>query len=458
MTTVEYGAASLDLGLTADLCAFLSRVDFADLPPAAVHEARRGVLDWIGCALAGSQGETITKLLAVLGALGGKPVATVLARDMKLGLLEAPIANGQMGHLLDFDDTHMDGVILHTSSPVLAALFALADARPVDGKTLIAAYVTGFEAGIRAGKAAPAHHDGGWHLTGTLGTIAAGIACARQLGLDGEQLTFAAGIAATQAAGMQQNRGTMCKSFHAGRAASNGVLAALLAEAGFDSSPEIIEGKRGFARIYSAATDTDALLAGLGEEWLIEKNGYKPYACGVVQHPLIDAMIKLAKDFGIGAEEIKSVEAKVHPGVITITGVEDPETGLKSKFSLTHSAAVAYLDGNAGIGQYTDARAVAPDVAALRRKIIPVAAEQFRRDEAEASIETVSGARHSVHIDHATGTVENPMSDDALEAKFTANAEPVLGADGARRVADLVWRLDALDDMRELTARCGTAG
>ncbi len=457
MTTVEYGAKPLELNLTVDLCQFLADVGFADLPPEAVHEGRRGVLDWLGCALAGSQGETVSRTLAVLGAVSGKPQATVIARDRKLGLLEAPIANGQMGHLLDYDDTHMDGVILHTSSPVLAALFALAEARPVDGKRFITAYVIGFEAGIRAGKAAPRHHDGGWHLTGTLGTIAAGLASARLLGLDARQTTFAAGIAGTQSSGMQQNRGTMCKSFHAGRAASNGVLAALLAEQGFDSSPEILEGKRGFTRIYSTETDIDALLAGLGEDWLIVKNGYKPYACGIVQHPLIDAMIALSKEAGVVAEDIASVEAKVHPGVITITGVEEPETGLKSKFSLTHSAAVAYIDHNAGIGQYTDARAVAPEVAALRRKITPLPDDGYRRDEAEASLVTASGDRHSVHIDHATGTAANPMSDDALETKFLANAEPVLGAARARELADAVWRLDALEDAGDILALCATA-
>jgi len=453
---VEYGAAPLDLGLTADLCGFLARLDYSDLPPAAVHEARRGVLDWLGCALAGSPGDEVSKLISVLESVGGRPQATVLARGLRLGLLEAPIANGQMGHLLDYDDTHMGGVVLHTSSPVLAALFALADARPVDGNTLVASYVAGFEAGVRAGRAAPAHHDGGWHLTGTLGTIAAGAASARLIGLDAQQSTYCAGIAATQASGMQQNRGTMCKSFHAGKAASNGVLAALLAEQGFDSSPEIIEGKRGFSRIYSRETDTDALLAGLGEDWLIIQNGYKPYACGVVQHALIDAMIELARAHGIDADRIKEVEARVHPSVITITGVENPETGLKSKFSLTHSAAVAYLDHNAGRPQYTDERAVAPDVVQLRPKIRPVAEPGFRRDEAAATIVLDEGEKISVHIEHATGTVANPMSDQALQEKFMANAAPVIGDGAAQAVADRIWRLDELADVSEITSACAS--
>ena len=451
---VEYGAAPLDLNLTTDFCSFLSKVQFSDLPPGVVHEARRGILDWIGCALAGSGYDTISKLLGVLSAVSGKEQANVFGRRMKLGLLEAPIANGQMGHLLDYDDTHMGGVVLHTSSPVLAALLALADARPVDGKTLLTAYVTGFEAGVRTGRASPKHHDGGWHLTGTLGTIAAGIASARQLGLTPQQTTYAAGIAATQSAGMQQNRGTMCKSFHAGRAASNGVLAGLLAENGFDSSPEIIEGKRGFCRIYSTAQNTDALSENLGSEWIIASNGYKPYACGIVQHPLIDAMIALAETHDIDAAEIAHVDARVSEAMIRITGVENPKTGLKSKFSLTHSAAVAYMDRTAGIAQYSDAKATDPAINALRNKIKAHAVDGFRRDEAEVTIETMDGRRVNVHIDHATGTTDNPMSDAAMEKKFLENAEPAVGQAKARDIVSLVWDFDRLDDVRKLTALC----
>ena len=189
----------------------------------------------------------------------------MLGRKLKLGLLDAPLANGQMGHVLDYDDTHMGGVVLHTSSPVLAALFALAERTPVSGAQFMLAYAVGFEAGVRAGRTAPGHHKGGWHLTGTLGSIAAGVAGGKLLGLDAQKLTYAMGIAATQAGGMQQNRGTMCKSFHAGKAAQNGVLAALLAERGFDSTQEIIEGKKGFSRIYSDVAEPEQLTAGLGE-------------------------------------------------------------------------------------------------------------------------------------------------------------------------------------------------
>jgi 2-methylcitrate dehydratase PrpD len=435
--------------LTKTLCARLAAARFDDLTPAAMREARRGVLDWIGCALAGSSHPTIEKLLAVLKEAGGREQATVLGRNLKLGLLDAPLANGQMGHVLDFDDTHMGGVVLHASSPVLPALFALAERSPVAGADIMLAYAVGFEAGVRAGWSAPGHHKGGWHLTGTLGSIAAGVAGGKLLRLDAQRLTHAMGIAATQAAGMQQNRGTMCKSFHAGKAAANGVLAALLAERGYDSTQEIIEGRKGFSRIYSDVAAPEKLNADLDRGWLIEGNGHKPYACGVVLHPLIDAVIAIRNRERIDPAAVSEINLRVHPFVLSITDVVDPATGLQSKFSTVHSAAVALIDGGAGTAQYSDARAADPKVAALRAKVKAVADEGLGKDEAYAII-VAGNARHEVHIPHATGTAANPMSDAAIEAKFLANATPAIGAARARTVRDRVWLLEKEPNMREL--------
>ena len=434
--------------LTKTLCGHLAAARFGDLSSAARREARRGVLDWVGCALAGSKHKTVDMLLGVLREIGSRPQATVLGRDLKLGRLDAPLANGQMGHVLDFDDTHMGGVVLHASSPILAALFSLAERTPVSGADLMLAYAAGFESGIRSGLTAPGHHSGGWHLTGTLGAIAAAVAGGKLMGLDAQKLTYAMGIAATQAAGMQQNRGTMCKSFHAGKAAQSGVLAALLAERGFDSTQEIIEGRRGFCRVYSDTAVPERLTAGLGEGWLIETNGHKPYACGVVLHPLIDAVIAIRNRERIDPQAVSEISLQVHPLVPSITDVAEPDTGLQSKFSAVHAAAVALIDGAAGIAQYSDAKATDPIVATLRHKIRIVADATLGSDEARATI-VVGSKRYDIHIPHATGTVANPMSDSAIEAKFLANAIPVVG-ERAHRVIELISTLERLRDVRDL--------
>lgn len=448
--TVDYGAAPLNLGLTRQFAGFVADADYEDLSDEARKAARRGVLDWLGCALAGSRHPTVDILMRTLAVLGSSEAAPVLGRNVRLGLLEAALANGQMGHVLDFDDTHMGGVILHASSPILSALLAVAQTRIISGRELMIAYALGFEAGVRAGQAAPLHHAGGWHLTGTLGTIAAGVAVAKVLGLDAVRVTNAMALAATQAAGMQQNRGTMAKSLHAGKAASNGLLAALLAENGYDGSDEILEGRRGFCRIYSSETNEAALLDQLGSRWEILRNGHKPYACGVVLHPTIDAMIALGRQVD-DAATVRKVELRVNPAAVSITGVTNPRSGLKSKFSLTYTAAVSFLDRAAGIEQFSNARTERGDVPAFSALVDVVADEHLARDQASATVWLADGTSLSHRVEHALGTADNPMSDAALRSKFLANAAPVIGADVAARLCDAVGRLDRMTDVSELT-------
>ena len=448
-----YGAAATGLDLTLQLAEYLSAAVPDRLPAEVIAETRRGLVDWLGCALAGSTMPGPGVLLRTLKANGVGP-AVVIGGEDRLSALDAALVNGTAGHVLDFDDTHMGGVILHGSSPILAALLALSAMGRVSGRDLALAYALGFDAGVRVGQAAPCHHDGGWHLTGTLGTIAAAVAAGKILGLDGGQMSHALALAATQAAGMQQNRGTMAKSFHAGRAASNGLLAAQLAVNGFDGSAEILEGRRGFIRIYSSEARPEALVDGLGTRWEILGNGHKPHACGVVLHPAIDAMIALRGQVA-DTSRVVNVALTVNPAAVRITGVVAPETGLKSKFSLTHAAAVSFLDAAGGVAQFGNDRAASGDVAAFAARIAVTTDPELGRDQARAEVVLADGSvvRHSV--EHATGTIGNPMSDAAITAKFMANAAPVLGEARAREVAAMAWEIDGLADISELTAHLG---
>lgn len=454
-STTSYGAANLGLGVTRQLGEFLSGIQYKDLTPAAIHEAKRALLDWLGCALAGSQHPTPQILISTFKELGSFPAATVFGqRDLKLSLLDAAVANGQMGHVLDFDDTHLGGVILHTSTATLPALLALGEKRHSSGKDLIVALVAAFEAGIRTGQAMPRHHHGGWHLTGTLGTVAATAGSARLLGLDAKKTIYALGIGCTQAAGMQQNRGSDCKSLHAGKSAYHGVLSASLAANGFNSSQEILDGNLGFVRIYSSTQNLPALTQDLGKSWLITGNGYKPYACGVVLHPLIDAAIKAAANDKIPVSDIASLEMTVHPDVIRITGVDTPGSGLMSKFSANHAAAVAYIDQAGGVLQFSNERSQDSSVQAMRKLVQIKGSGALRLDQASAKITTKSGKVFEASIDHATGTVANPMSDKDLENKFIDNATKTLGTEQARKVIDMVWQLDQVGDVSQLVTLC----
>ena len=452
-----YGAANLGLGLTKQLGEFLSGFKYEDLSPAAIHEAKRAVLDWVGCALAGSQHPTPQILISTFKEMGSFAAATVLGQKqgLKLSLLDAAVANGQMGHVLDFDDTHLGGVILHTSTATIPALFALGEARKASGRAMILGMVAAFEAGIRTGQAMPRHHHGGWHLTGTLGTVAASAGAAKLLGLDAQQTIYALGIGCTQAAGMQQNRGSDCKSLHAGKSAYHGVLASMLASKGFNSSAEILDGSLGFVRIYSSTQNLAAVTAELGKSWLITGNGYKPYACGVVLHPLIDAAIEASRQAKTSAADVTNLDIRVHPDVVRITGVDAPGSGLMSKFSANHAGAVAFIDQAGGVAQFSNERAREPAVQALRQRVRITATNDLRLDQAIATVTTRTGGVFEAKIEHATGTAANPISDKDLESKFLGNASPNLGAAKAAAVAQQIWALEQLADVGELVRLCG---
>lgn len=438
-------------GVTSQLCGFLAAASFEDLPGSTVHAARRGLLDWFGCVFAGSTHSSVDLVIDMLRDLGGRSEATVLGRKLKLGLLEAPVANGYMGHVLDYDDTH--ATTFHPSSPVLSALLPLCERKPVSGQALLLAYVCGLEAGARVGRASPAHHKGGWHLTGTLGSMAGAVGAAKLLGCTHEQTTHAMGIAASQSAGLQQNRGTMTKYLHAGKAAANGLMSALLAQRGFTASGEVVEGARGFCRIYSEVCAPDQLVADLGRPWEMERNGYKPYASAVVLHSIVDAMIQIRSQTTIDPAKVTEIRMSVHPHVVSITGVMDPASGMQSKFSVSHSAAIGLAEGAGGAFEYSDEKVRDPIITALRGKVKVDVDTGLAVDQARATV-IMGGKEYHAFVEHQSGTKDNPMSDAAVEKKFMTHAVPVIGEEASTNAARLIWKFEQLDDVRELLALC----
>jgi 2-methylcitrate dehydratase PrpD len=390
-------------------------------------------------------------VIAMLQDLGGRPEATVLGRKLKLGILEAPVANGFMGHVLDYDDTH--ATTLHPSSPVLSALLPLCERKPVSGKEFLLAYVCGLEAGVRAGRASPSHHKGGWHLTGTLGSMAAGVGAAKLMGCSHPEITHAIGIAASQSAGLQQNRGTMTKYLHAGKAAANGLMSGLLAQRGFTSSSEVIEGARGFCRIYSEVAAPDELVADLGKPWEMERNGYKPYASAVVLHSIVDAMIQIRSQIRIDPMRVTEIRMSVHPHVVSITGVMEPANGMQSKFSVSHSAAIGLADGAGGAYEYSDERVRDPVITALRRKVKVEIDNTLDVDQARATV-VMEGKEYNAFVEHQSGTKNNPMSDAEIEKKFMTYARQIIGEEASRKSAQLIWKIQTIKDVRELLALC----
>jgi 2-methylcitrate dehydratase PrpD len=332
--------AELPNDLTRKLARFIISARLATMPEAVRHEF----------ALGGSQHETAANAVAALSAFFGAPQATLFGRPERPDVLHAALLNGISSHALDFDDTHAQTTI-HPAAPVAPAILALAEHRQVSGRDFIEALVVGVETECRIGKAVvPAHYDSGWHITGTAGVFGSAAAAGKLLGLNEQQMCWALGLAAVQPVGLIEMFGSMAKSFHPGRAAQNGLTAAHLAAKGFTASEHALEAHFGWLNVLSTERNSAALD---GEGWEILKNSYKPFACGLVVHPVIDGCIRLRNSILPAADMIERVEVVVHPRVMQITAIKEPKTGLEGKFSVYHAAAVAIVEGAAGEGQFS---------------------------------------------------------------------------------------------------------
>src|SRR5687768_810856 len=265
------------MDVTRTLARFVIEHDAAKIPDTVRHEAARSFLNWLGCAVGASRHETVERALAALSPFSGPPQATVLGRGDRLDVMHAALMNGITSHTFDFDDTHLKTVI-HPSGPVASAILALGERMPVSGADFLHAFILGVEVECRIGNAVyPEHYHVGWHITGTAGVFGAAAAAGRLLNLTEQQMVWALGIAATQASGLREMFGTMCKPFHPGNAARNGLLAALLAQQDFTSSNQGIEAPRGFANVLSTAFKPEEITGRLGETWEAALNTYKPF-------------------------------------------------------------------------------------------------------------------------------------------------------------------------------------
>jgi len=418
---------------------------FTYIPAPVRHEAARALLNWCGCAIGASRHETTENALASVLPFAGGPQAQILGRSERVDCLHASLINGISSHVFDFDDTHARAI--HPSAPVLPALLALAEWKKISGADLVHAFVLGVEAECRVGLSVfPEHYMAGWHITGTAGVFGAAAAAGKLLGLNEQQMCWALGIAATQSAGLREMFGSMCKSLHPGRAAQNGLGAALLAANNFTSSEQGIEAKRGFGQVMSSRFDPSIITAEWGKRWELMSNMYKPFACGLVVHGTIDGCIRLRNEYGLTPDMIERVDLKVSPIVFELTAKENPQTGLEGKFSVYHAAAVALRSGRAGEAEFSDASVLDPATVALRKKVRIERDESIGRVQSHVFITLTDGRRLELRVEQALGTLERPMSDADLEAKFRGQAEGILGGKQCDEVIRLCWAVESLPD------------
>ncbi len=426
---------------------------FENIPANVRKSGVASFLNWMGCAVGGSRHETLDRAIAALKPFSGPEQAGILGRKERFDVMHAALLNGISSHVFDFDDTHLK-TIIHPAGPVASAILPMAEWMPVTGAQLLHAFILGVEVECRIGNSVyPQHYDIGWHITGTAGVFGAAAAAGKLLGLDEQQMVWALGLAGTQSSGFREMFGTMTKSFHPGRAAQNGVASALLARQNYTSSNRVLEAPRGFAHVMSTKRDFNEIIGKLGEVWETALNSYKPFACGIVIHPAIDGCIQLRNEHRLQAEDIAKIDLRVDPLVLELTGKKTPQTGLEGKFSVYHSCEAAIIYGAAGEKEYADGVVRDRRVIALRDKVDAVSEEAINEDEVYVAVTLNDGRVLKKHVQHAIGSVANPMTEDKLIDKFNGLVRDVLPAKQGDELRELCWKLESLKDAGELARK-----
>jgi 2-methylcitrate dehydratase PrpD len=417
------------------------------LPDAVVEAARLCLTDWIGAAVRGSSEPLAAALDAVVAASGGEPQATVVGRGRRTSALLAALANGAQGHALDLDDTHLASIV-HGSAPVAPAALAIAEWRGLSGAAVLEAFVAGFEVETRIGRViGPLLAERGFHVTAILGHFGAVAAAGRLLGLSAEPLGRALGIAGTQAAGLEQSLGTMSKPLHPGKAAMNGILAALLAREGFTGPTGILDAPPGLPGTFVGVADLRPALTDLGSRFEILDNSTKLYAACHLLHATIDAGRAIRERAAPAAEAIAEVECHVPPLAVKVAAIPEPRTGLEAKFSAGYCAALALTRGDAA---ESDFAAPDPALVALAGRVRPVADAALRIPEARMRVRLRDGRVLDEAVKAARGTPGRPVSRPEVEEKFRRLAGVVLPAAQVDRLLETLARLDTLPDVSSL--------
>ena len=432
---------------TKALASWVVNHKLGDVPDDVRKEARRAILNFVGCALGGCLHPALDATFRALGPYFGPSTARVLGRSERSDPLHASLLNGLSSHVHDFDDTTPKNYI-HPTSPVASALFAYASANPVNGTDFMHAFILGFEAESRIGNSVyPAHYDVGWHITGTAGVFGAAVAIGKLLRLTEQQMIWAIGLAATQAAGLREMFGSMAKSMHPGRAAQNGYASALLAREGFTAGEHSLEGPRGFAAVQAAHYDLSKITAGLDENWDLRENTYKPFPCGIVNHPTIDGCIQIHDEARLAPESIRAVRLSVAPLVMDLCNQNGITKGLQGKFSVYHNAAIGLVLGKAGLQEYSDETVNDPRIRKVRESVTAIGDPALTEDQANIEVELSDGTTIWKFVPESLGNIRRPLSNSQLEEKFRDQAVVALPAHQVERLIELCWSIDELSNV-----------
>jgi len=442
--------------ISSQLAKFSCGLHFEDLSEAHVAKMKEYILDWLGSAHAGSDLPSVQMIRNVAGSLGGHPESTSIPDGVKTSCLMAALVNGASSHVVEMDDLHRES-ILHPACVILPVVLALGERQHASGKELIAAASAGYEIGIRVALAVGTSHYNYWHTTSTCGVYGAAAAAAKLLSLDEEQFAWAMGSAGTQAAGLWEflADNAMSKQLHAGKAAMNGMLAALLAKEGFTGARKILEGGKGFFAATSQNFDLGKCTAGLGKVFHSDRNSLKFYASCGHTHSAIGAVLTATGGRTFKPSEIASVTVRVYQAATDLLGEIEPKSPYLAKFNLPFCIATALAYGHVRLDDFTAARLGDADLGELMAKITiatdPALTSVYpRKWPAGVAITLADGRRLQAENEYPKGDPENPLTASELIAKFKGLTDGILSEKQADRIVDRVLNLEKIADANEL--------
>jgi 2-methylcitrate dehydratase PrpD len=444
----------MTLEITAELARWVADSDYSALPDMVRREAQRTFVNFIGCALGGCTHAAVATMLAMADEFSGPRQATVIGRSERLDPLNAALVNCMSSAVHTFDDTHLKS-ILHAGGPVSAAITALAERQPIGGPKFLHALTLGVEVACRLGNMLslpPARHNVSLFMTGIVAGIGAAVASAKLGGRDADTIQRAIGIATAQSSGIREMHGTMCSSFVPGNASRAGLLAALLADRGFTTGPRSLEGPKGLGNVFGAPANPDAALDGLGTDYEILFNTYKPYPCGIAIHPAIDACLEIIERHRPNPDKIAHVDVTLHPVGAQLTGRTSPITSLEAQVSVPHWTAATFIHGGAGIPEGTTECVRDPIVIALRGRVAVTGSPALAPAEARMIVTMTDGSVFDSHIVHCRGSHERPLTNAELDQKFLVQAAPVVGDRNATELLARCWDIESTDDVQSIIA------
>ena len=455
-----------ETSLTEEVSAFIAAAH-SGFPPRAIERAKEAMVDGLAVMLAGSRTAGAALLRGFYQDMSAHGKSTLVGSGGALPASMAAAVNGLSGHADDYDDTQISsqpdrvyGLLTHPTTPVLAAALAVAEERGATGVQLLEAFIIGVEVECKMAEAInPRHYTGGFHSTGTFGVFGAAAAAARLLRLSAGECRHAIGIAASKSAGIRAAFGTMTKPYHAGAAAESGVVAAQLASRGFRTDPDALDGPWGFFQVAGGGCAPELLRGRLGNPFSLIDPGVsiKPYPCGSLAHPSMDALAELVREHDITPEQVEEVRLGTSSNVLNALRYPAPADHLEAKFSIPFCLAAIVLKRRAGIQEFTDQFVQNPQVRRMMERVSPylhpdIEAQGFQRIRSMVEIKLKDGRTVSREASVSRGTPERPMTRPEIGEKLAQCAHGLIPEEKVSAIPRLLYEIEGLDRIEKLTA------